>query len=390
MSDPTADLVAAGLTRTFGHGMSEASSIDVLRNGDEIFPAMLGAIDSATESIDFATFVYWQGDIARQFAAALADRARAGVRVRVLIDAYGGKPMAGEVRATMLEAGCRLADYNPVDWRRPWRAGHRTHRKVLIVDDRVAFTGGVGIASEWTGDANDPSEWRDTHMRFTGTVVNDLRSTFVDNWLDSTTDHPLDLVGGPPPAIDRDGASTVSTFVVAAGYSDRRNRIHDHFRLLIGSAQSAIRLTTAYFVPDEYLCADLVDAVERGVDVQLLLPGPHTDKNFVRLAARDIITNLRDQGVEIHMYQPTMLHAKVLTIDGVVATIGSANLNRRSAHHDQEANVVIFDEATVATLDRHFLDDVEQSIPPTRDPLTTRDRLDALAEGALRRLRPWM
>lgn len=351
---------------------------------------MIDAIESAESTIEFATFVYWEGDIAERFAGALAARARNGVEVRVLIDAYGGHRMNDRVRATMVDGGCVFAEFNPWDWKRPWRAGHRSHRKTLIVDNRIAFTGGVGIASEWEGDARDPSEWRDTHFRFTGEVVRALRSTFVDNWLDTTDDHPLDLVPDHDPAGSPVESAQTATFVVDADHSDSHNDIHDHFRLLIGCATTRIRLTTAYFVPDETIVDDLIDAVRRGVDVHLLLPGPHTDKNFVRLAARSTMGRLVDGGVRISTYQKTMLHTKVVTIDGEVASIGSANLNRRSGHHDQEANVVIFDPRIARQLDQQFDDDLVDSVDFSEDSVADPGPVRDAVERGLRRFRPWM
>ena len=382
----TSSAIHHALVSTFGRPGSTARTVDVLRNGNQIFPSMLEAIGSAESTIEFATFVYWQGDIAERFAHSLAERAAAGVEVRVLIDAFGGHRMRQHLRRIMIDRGCVVADFNPWNWRRPWRAGHRSHRKTLIVDDSIAFTGGVGIASEWEGDASDPSEWRDSHFRFTGEVVTGLRSTFIDNWLDTTGDHPLRLVREPV----AHEPGEIPTFVVDADHSDSRNDIHDHFRLLIGCASETIRLTTAYFVPDETIVDDLIEAARRGVDVELLLPGPHIDKNFVRLAGRQTMERLADGGVRVSTYQRTMLHAKVLTIDGEVASIGSANVNRRSGHHDQEANVVIFSDEVARCLDAHFDDDLRSAIAYADDDIADVGTIRGLAEDGIRRFRPWM
>jgi len=388
MTDRSTQIVTDGFRSTFGRDLTSTETVDVLRNGDEIFPSMLEAIDAAQDTIAFATFVYWEGDIAEAFAASLAAKSATGVTVRVLIDDYGGKKMHDGLKTMMTEAGCQLAIYNPLDWRRPWRAGHRTHRKTLVVDDHVAFTGGVGIAEEWQGNARDPSEWRDTHFRFTGDVVTAIRATFVDNWLDTTREHPLHLaIPGPAPA---DQVGSIPCFVIDAGHSDTRNDMFDHFRILIGAAEQQIRLTTAYFVPDPAIVEDLCAAVDRGVDVHLLLPGPHTDKNFVRVAARSLMADLVDRGVKISIYQQTMLHTKVLTVDGSISSIGSANLNRRSGHHDQEANVVIFDEDATGLLDRHFADDLERSVSYTEDSVASPGAVQQAFEPVLERLRPWM
>jgi len=388
MTDRSTQTVADGFRSTFGRELTTAASVEVLKNGREIFPSMLAAIDSAETSIEFATFVYWQGDIAETFADALAQKSAAGVTVRVLIDDYGSKKMRDSLKSRMTDAGCELAIYNPLDWRRPWRAGHRTHRKTLVVDGRVAFTGGVGIAEEWQGDARDSSEWRDTHFRFTGEVVQAIRATFVDNWLDTTGEHPLHL--RPIKANWDSVEGSIPSFVINAGYSDTRNDMFDHFRILLGAAEQRIRLTTAYFVPDGVMINDLCAAVDRGVDVHLLVPGPHTDKNFVRVAARSSMSELVERGVKISTYQQTMLHTKVLTIDGTISSIGSANFNRRSGHHDQEANVVVFDADTTALLDRHFDEDLGQSVVYRQDEVASPGSVQQAFEPVLERLRPWM
>lgn len=224
--------------------------------------------------------------------------------------------------------------------------------------------------------------------RFTGDVVAAIRATFVDNWLDTTGEHPLHLT--TTSTASTEATESLPCFVVDAGHSDTRNDIFDHFRILLGAAQERIRLTTAYFVPDPAIVDDLCAAADRGVDVHLLLPGPHTDKNFVRVAARSLMADLVDRGVKISTYQETMLHTKALTIDGSVTSIGSANLNRRSGHHDQEANVVIFDSETTRLLDQHFVDDLEQSAPYAADSVASPGAVQQAFEPVLERLRPWM
>lgn len=371
----------------FGAQPAGAERVDVLKNGVEIFPAMLEAIRSAASTIEFLTFVYWTGNIAQEFASALADQARRGVEVRVLVDSFGGRQMDPALWSELKEAGCFCEWFRPLDLRHPWAAGHRTHRKLLICDGNVGFTGGVGIAEEWCGDARSPDEWRDTHVRFTGSVVTPLRAAFWENWLEATGDNPYGL---PPSGTRTDAGDGSPAVVVTATSGASTNEIHAHFRLLIGSSERNINLTTGYFVPDEDLVGDLIAAARRDVRVRLLLPGPHTDKQFVRLAARSTMKRLADSGVEVFTYQPTMLHAKVLTVDGEVASIGSANLNHRSTNHDDEANVVLWDRSVVRTLDDHFDHDWDSSIPLAADELTDPRAVDDLFERILRPLRYFM
>jgi cardiolipin synthase len=338
---------------------TEGNQIDALRNGDEIFPAMLESIESARCTIDFLTFVYWQGDIGREFAHRLADRAAAGVRVRVLLDAWGSKPIERSLVESMEGAGVSIRWFRPLRRFRPNELNHRTHRKVLIVDEATGYVGGVGIADEWLGDARDESEWRDTHFSIRGPAVDGLRAAFLDNW--SETDSELfDEEYDRFPDQPKPGTAIAQCVRGASetGHSD----VFTLFRALCQAAEERLRIATAYFVPDEEIIHRLAGAAERGVEVQLLVPGPYADKRFVQLAGEAAYESLLTRGVEIWSFQPSMLHTKIITVDGVLADIGSANLNARSTSLDEEVNVVAFDEELVATLDRHFDEDLERSV----------------------------
>ena len=347
---------------------TEGNEITVLRNGDEIFPAMLDAIREATETVDFMTFVYWTGDIAVAFAEALRDRAADGVRVRVLLDAIGARLMDRELIARMEEAGVLVEWFRTPTKVKPWEVNHRTHRKVLVCDEDVAFTGGVGIAEEWCGDARHEGEWRETHVRVRGPAVDGLRAAFAQNWAE--TGHQLcdERDRFPEQPTVGDAVVQVVKGSAGAGWTD----IGTMFDALIRSARSRLRLTTAYFVPDERFVDALCDAVASGVDVHILVPGPHTDKRVVQLAGEAVYEKLLDAGARVSCFQPTMLHAKVLTVDGVVAAIGSANFNSRSLAIDDEVNLVVLHEPTVAILDRHFDEDLLRS--EDLDPARWRDR----------------
>ncbi len=332
---------------------TEGNRIDVLRNGDEIFPAMLAGIRAATRSIDFLTFVFWRGPITDEFVDALSERAEAGVRVRVLLDTFGARHITSGQLTRLRDAGADTRFFRPVDGQ--WTRVHRrTHRKVLVCDETVAFTGGVGIAQEWTGDAEGPDAWRDTHFRVEGPAVDGLRGAFIDNWVE-TGPLEIDELFDRFPEHERVGSSTVQ--VVAGAAEAGGNDIASLLEILIGTAERRLRFTTAYFNPDDELSALLIAAADRGVEIDVLLPGRHADKRFVQIVGEARYAELLDAGITIRCYDRTMLHAKILTVDGEVASVGSANLNQRSFQHDEEVNLVILDPDVVAELDRHFDDD---------------------------------
>ena len=354
-SDDRVQALRRRLEALLGIPATEGNGLTVLRNGDEIFPAMLADIRAATRTIDFLTFVYWQGDIAEEFARALAERARHGVTVRVLIDAVGGRLIDSTLIAHMQECGVQVEWFRKPLWQgalaSPLKQNHRTHRKVLICDERVGFTGGVGIAEEWCGDARDESEWRDTHVRLTGPAVDGLSASFAQNWAE--TGHPLieqhrtfpvhELTPGGAVVQVARGSATV-------GWNDMATV----FRVMLESAQDRIRMMTAYFVPDDCFQQLMLDAVERGVQVDVMLPGPHADKRVCQLASESIYSTLVEGGVRIWAFQPSMLHAKVMTVDGIGSVIGSANMNRRSMQLDEEVVLSVLDATVTARLEADF------------------------------------
>ncbi|MFJ8138931.1 phosphatidylserine/phosphatidylglycerophosphate/cardiolipin synthase family protein [Streptomyces sp. NPDC096013] len=345
------------LERLIGIAATEGNSLLPLRNGDEIFAAMLGRIRSARHTVDMMTFVYWKGEIARQFAEALAERARAGVRVRLLLDGFGSRLIEKDQLEAMERAGVQVAWFRKPLYLSPLKQNHRCHRKVLVVDEETAFTGGVGIAEEWCGDARGPEEWRDTHVQVTGPAVDGLAAAFAQNWAechdelfddrDRFTDHTPR--GGSVVQVVRGSASF--------GWQDMQTL----FRVVIETAEERIRLATAYFAPDAFFIELLCAAARRGVEVEILLPGPYTDKRVCQLAGQHYYEQLTACGVKIFQYQPTMLHTKVVTVDRATALIGSTNFNRRSLDHDEEVMLAVLDPAFTATLDRHFTEDLEHS-----------------------------
>ena len=348
------------LEALLGIPATEGNELTLLRNGDRIFPAMLSAIREAQETIDFLTFVYWKGDIAHEFAHALAERAEAGVRVRVLIDAIGGRLIDRELIDRMTVSGVHVQwfrrPFSVAQLTSPLKQNHRTHRKVLICDERTGFTGGVGIAEEWCGDARDETEWRDTHFRVVGPAVDGLSASFAQNWAE--TGHPLiDEHRRFPEHGLSDGGVIVQ--VARGSASVGWNDMATVFRVMLESAQEHLRMMTAYFVPDDSFQQLMLDAVARGVQLDVMLPGPHADKRVCQLASESIYSTLVEGGVRIWAFQPSMLHAKVLTMDGIASVVGSANMNRRSMHHDEEVVMSVLDPA----ITRRLEDDFDTELP---------------------------
>ncbi|MFB9463796.1 phospholipase D-like domain-containing protein [Streptomyces cinereospinus] len=346
------------LERLIGIAATEGNQLTPLRNGDEIFPAMLGAIRAAEHTIDMMTFVYWRGRIAHEFAAALAERARAGVRVRLLLDGFGARQIEKPLLDDMDAAGVQIAWFRKPAWLSPFKQNHRCHRKALIVDEHTAFTGGVGIAQEWCGDARDPGEWRDTHVQLRGPAVDGVAAAFAQNWAechDELYDDRDRFTGH-----DRHGDAIVQVVRGSAslGWQDMQTLI----RVMLTSAEERFRLATAYFAPDQYFIDLLCATARRGVAVEILLPGPYTDQRACQLAGQAHYAELLDAGVRIRQYQPTMMHAKIITVDRVAALIGSTNFNRRSMDHDEEVMLAVLDESFTAVLDDHYDQDITRSV----------------------------
>lgn len=362
----SANMADPGLRRCYleaimGLHFASGNRVRLLRNGREIFPAMLRAIREAQISIEFLTYIYWRGDIAAEFAKALAERARAGVRVRVLLDSLGCAPMPPKLRTLLQDAGVDVGWFRPVRLLKLHQVDNRTHRKVLVCDNRVGFTGGVGIASEWEGDARNPQEWRETHLQLEGPCVAGLTGAFWDDWFQvrGYTDMPDERL------VDATYARPGSTLVQIVRSSAMRQGSENAALLsaLIKLARKRLDIVTAYFVPNELFADKLCDKVRQGVPVRVILPGDHTDHRFDQLAGEDIFQDLLDCGVRLFRYQRTMLHAKIILCDDDLALVGSTNFNHRSISKDDEVSAVISDKAIVRQLDddlSHDLADCEE------------------------------
>lgn len=367
------------LERLIGIAATEGNALTPLRNGDQIFAAMLTGIRSARRTVDMMTFVYWKGDIAREFAEALAERARAGVRVRLLLDGFGSRLIEKDQLTAMEQAGVYVAWFRKPLYLSPLKQNHRCHRKVLVVDEHVAFTGGVGIAEEWCGDARNEHEWRDSHVEVKGPAVDGIAAAFAQNWAechDELFDDRDRFVDHRPQG---DAVVQVVRGSAGFGWQDMQTLI----RVVLESAEERVRLATAYFAPDPYFIELLCATARRGVEVQILLPGPHTDKRVCRLAGRRFYEDLVHCGVKIYEYQPTMMHAKVITMDGIAGLIGSTNLNRRSLDHDEEVMLAVLDEQFTATLDEHFEQDLAVSEKIAADRWKRRSLAQRAREAAV-------
>ncbi len=317
-----------------GARFNEGNSITTLQNGDEIFPAMLGAIRSARRSVTFETYVFERGTVAQSFVDALIERARAGVQVLVAIDAHGGSK-SKRFDAALIEAGVKVVRHNP-GWS-PYllRFNNRTHRKLLVIDGKVGFIGGVGISDLWRGNAQSPEHWRDNHYRIEGPVVADIQAAFAANWLRAQKQ----ILHGPDffPPLRPTGNITASAFYSSPQRGSYGVPILYH--MVFGSAKKSILIQNAYFAPDQDVVDAMTAAARRGVRVRVIVPGPQIDQKMVRRASQKHWKALLESGVEFYEYQPTMLHSKLLVVDGFFTSIGSANFDNRSLHLNDESNL---------------------------------------------------
>jgi cardiolipin synthase len=338
-----------------GVPMLPGNRIDILNNGDEFYPAMLQAIREAEVSITIEAYIYWAGEIGRRFAEALAERAAAGVRVKILLDAVGSSTIGEEILSILERGTCQLAWYNPIRWRTIGRFNHRTHRKSLIVDGRLAFTGGAGIADHWQGCARDPSEWRDLQIRIQGPAVTPLQTGFAQNWLQTTGE----LISGPLyyPPIEPAGPLAVQTIMSSPEIG--ASTVRTMYYLSIICARKSIFIANPYFVPDAAAIEALIEARRRGVDVRIMVSGTHNDNWLARRNSIRLFGPLLRAGIEIQSFNRTMLHHKTMVVDAIWATVGTTNFDNRSFAHNEENNVCCLDRGFAQKLHDMFLRDLE-------------------------------
>jgi cardiolipin synthase A/B len=330
------------------------NSITLLNNGDAFYPAMLEAIESAEASITVEAYIYWAGEIGTVFAKALARQARAGRRVKILLDAIGSATIGSDILKVLEAGGCHVAWYNPIRWYSLGRFNNRTHRKSLVVDGRIAFTGGAGIADQWRGDARGPDEWRDMQIRIEGPAVVPLQSGFAHNWQQTTGE----LISGEAyyPVVDEAGLLSVQTLLSSPETGS--SSVRTMYYLSIVCARRSIFIANPYFVPDPVALDTLIAARQRGVDVRIMVSGQRNDNWLARHNSTRLFGRLLEAGVEILEYNHTMLHHKTMVVDDRWVTVGTANFDNRSFAHNEESNVGIFDRGVAEQLRDVFLADL--------------------------------
>jgi cardiolipin synthase len=367
-----------------GAPLSADNRVEILKNGVQIFPSMLAAIRAAQKTINLEFYIYWDGQVGRQFAEALAERARAGVSVKVILDAVGSAGMSQSLIDFMHRNGIDLEWYHPIRWYTLSRANHRTHRKLLIVDGETGFVGGVGIADEWLGDADSKDHWRETVARVEGPVVEQMQFAFMDNWVKSRGE----LLTGLDyfPSLGPRGSHVAQ--VLKSSPSEGSSTVKLMYIVSIVSATKSICISSAYFVPDRDTIRALEGAVRRGVEVRVIVPGEHVDVPIARHASRWHYDLLLRRGIRIFEYQPTMMHAKTMVVDGIWSTIGSSNFDDRSFRLNDEVNVNVYDEGVAAEMERMFFEDLAKSEEITRRTWRRRPWLDRIKERIAGRLKP--
>ncbi len=328
-----------------------------LVNGDQIFPAMLEAIRGARKSINLETYIYWSGEVGQRFAEALAERAQAGVQVHVLLDRIGSRRLDSQCLKVLQAGGVDVRRYNPLVWYNLARINHRDHRKLLIVDGRLGFIGGAGLADIWLGNAESPNRWRDSHFRLEGPAVAQMQAAFMDNWV-KTSARVLDGECFFPELkpVGNDYAQ-----VFKSSPREGTESIRLMYLLSIAAARKNIRLSAPYFIPGKLITQQLLEACKRGVKVEIIVPGSQTDSALVRHASRSKWGPLFKAGVKIYEYQPTMYHCKLMIVDDVWVSVGSANIDGRSFRLNDEANLNVLAAGFAGEQTRIFEEDKKQA-----------------------------
>ena len=344
---------------TFGTQMVTGNTAQLLENGVEIFPAMTKAIREAKLSVNLETYIFEPDEAGRQFAEAMIEAAKRGVEVRLLIDAWGSK--LGDLEQPLKAAGVICREYRPVRLFTIYKVGHRTHRKILVVDGKTAFTGGLGISKEWLGDARNSKEWRDTQVMVTGPVVDQMQAIFAEDWTYTTGEilagekfYPKhDGKGG-------DGSGPVMAQAIKASRGDASSLAKMLYYVAIKSAAKSIHIQNAYFVPDKQVRDALVAAVKRGVDVKVMVPGRHIDLPMVRMASWLHYGDMLEGGVKIYEYRDTMMHNKTMVVDGIFTTIGSINFDTRSRNANAEESLAFYDKDFAGKVEAMFQKDMQR------------------------------
>ncbi|HUD00629.1 MAG TPA: phospholipase D-like domain-containing protein [Candidatus Polarisedimenticolaceae bacterium] len=359
----------------------EGNRVEVLLNGDETFPRMLRDIKSAKSTITFAQYLYEGGSIGDEFAHAFAERCRAGVKADILLDRHGSGKMPANIIRTMKEAGCNVEYFRQMEADGiifPWRLlryNYRSHRRVLVIDGRIGFTGGYGVSEAWAGNGRMQEHWRDTNVRIEGPVVSFLQTAFAESWLETTGI----AIGGDNYLPRLDSVGSVRAQIVKSSPLGGSFQNYMLFLLSINSAKKSILITNPYFIPDEVMTEALVKAAARGVRIAILTPGT-IDNRFTYTASRSHYGPLLLGGVEIFEYKAAFMHAKTIVVDGVWATIGSTNIDNRSFALNQEVNLTVHDSAVARRLEEIFREDLKYSEPVTYEQWRSRGIFERLFE----------
>ncbi len=361
-----------------GSPLQEENSVEILKNGVRTFPSMIAAIRAAKRTITMETYIYWDGEIARVFAEALAERCRAGVEVKLILDAVGSARMSASLIDFLRKNGVEILWYHPLRWYTLSRINHRTHRKLLIIDGRVGFAGGYGIADEWLGDADAHDHWRETNVRIEGPAVTQMQYAFMDNWIKAGGLIPTGLDWFPK--VEASGSMRVQ--VIKSSPSEGVSAVKLFYGLALTSAKQKVSISNAYFIPDSDAVRALEGAARRGVEVRVIVPGRWSDVPIVRQASRMHYDRLLRRGVRVFEYQPTMMHAKTMVIDGLWTTIGSSNFDARSFRLNDEVNVGIYDATVAAEMEAMFEEDLARSVEIRLGPWRRRSWLARAKESA--------
>jgi cardiolipin synthase len=366
-----------------GPAILHGNHVTDLENGDEIFPAMLGAIKSAKKTITFETYIYWAGKVGKDFADALSDRAKAGVNVNVTIDWVGSVSMDEALLQQMENAGVHLQRYRPLHWYNLGRMNNRTHRKLLVVDGRIGFTGGVGIGDPWQGHAQDPDHWRDMHFRIEGPVVAQMQAAFDDNWI-KTSGRIVNGVDFFPPLAE---AGDMDANMFISSPASGSESMHLLYLLTLAASEHTIDLAAAYFIPDPLITNALIAARHRGVKIRILMPGDNTDSDAARMASKAGWGPLLLAGVEMYEYEPTMFHNKMLIVDRQMVSVGSTNFDLRSFQLNDEASLNVYDTRFAERMTAVFEDDLGHTRRYTYETWKHRPWKEKFAERFVRPLK---
>ena len=344
-----------------GPPMVASNHVAALLNGEQIFPAMLASIRGAQKTVCLESYIFWSGRVGREFTDALIERARAGVRVHMLLDWLGSGGIESLYLDQLRQAGVEVEKYNPLVWYRLGRLNHRDHRKLLIVDGRVGYTGGAGIADLWAGRGEAPEHWRDTQFRVEGPAVAQMQSVFLENWMKTTRR----VLTGEEYFPELAPAGGMEAHLLSSTPREGVENMRLLYLLAFAGARHHIRLSAAYFVPGRQLIDALVDARRRGVEVEIIVPGQHFDHAFVRDASRSQWGKLLAAGVQFYEYEPAMYHCKVTIVDDVWVSVGSANFDSRSFRLNDEANLNVYSADFAREQIRIFEEDKQRSHPVT-------------------------